>query len=220
MQEQTFLGSARRTVLCVRSRRVDPLADEILHGYEACVLHDAKLACRKAQLGTFDFYLAIDLRSHDAPLYLWRHVRTFDANTPFVFVVSQEFPQHRAPALRDGYDAVVAMDEPDARTVQSAIQRLLSVAEQRSLEARRMEALAVHRDITDRLASLEQRVQLSRQSLARAQEHVMRARAMLEFLRCGGTKAFFERYWPDTFEDALRDSYAQSDDTAPVNRDP
>lgn len=220
MRYQEFSGSERRTVLCVRSRRVDTFAEEVLQGYQACVLHDAKLACRKAQLGTFDFYLAIDQRSTDAPLYLWRNIRTFDPNTPFVLVVGQPFSQQPAPAFRAEYDAAVIMQSPDAPEVAAVIQRLLSHAQQRSLEARRMEALAVQTDITERLAVLERRVLLSRQSLARAQEHVMRALAIREFLHSGGTKAHFERYWADTFEDALRDSYARRLGTERVDGEP
>ena len=77
-------GTASRTLLCVRSRRANPFADEVLKRYNSCVVHDAKTACRKARLGAFDVYLAIDLRSAYPAVYLWENIRSFDTNTPFV----------------------------------------------------------------------------------------------------------------------------------------
>lgn len=200
-------SSARPTALCVRSRRTDGFSEALLRPYEACVLHDAKVACRKAQLGVFDFYLAIDFRSNDAPLYLWSHIRAFDPNTPFVLVLAHPFAASSEPAFRRGYDEAVIAPAPHVSDTAAVIARLLAQAELRSIEARSLEARAVQHDIAERLSRLERRVHLSRQSLARAQEHVMRALAIREFLKGGGTRALFERYWSDTFEHALRDSY-------------
>lgn len=202
-------ASTGRTVLCVRSRRADDFTDQLLHRYEACVLHDARLACRKAKLGVFDCYLAIDFRSNDAPLYFWSNIRAFDPNTPFLLVLAHPLAAGTQPAFRRGYDEVVMTPAQHVSDAVAAIARLLAHAERRSLEARSIEARAVQRDIAERLARLEHRVQLSRQSLARAQEHVMRALAIREFLKSGGTRALFERYWSDTFEHALRDSYVR-----------
>jgi hypothetical protein len=84
-------------------------------------------------------------------------------------------------------------------------ERLLADAERRSLEARRQETLAIRDDIQERLSRLEWRVQLSRESMTRAQEHVMRAYALQHFTRSGGTRSFFERLWPATYEDVLND---------------
>jgi len=50
----------RRTILCIRSCRSGVLLDHALAGYECCVVHDARVACRKAKLGAFDLYLAVD----------------------------------------------------------------------------------------------------------------------------------------------------------------
>lgn len=203
-----FLSPAGRSLLCVRSRRVDRFADEVLKPYKACVVHDAKTACRKARLGAFDAYLAIDLRSVHPASYMWENIRSFDANTPFVLVVAKALPLEFEERLQCGYDALI-VESSDPAHVAGVIQQLLLLAERRSLEARRIEALAVQDDIAERLERLEQRMQLSRQSLARTQEHIMRAHAVREFERCGGTKSFFERLWPDTFEEALERSYTR-----------
>jgi hypothetical protein len=193
----------RRTILCIRSRRPGGVLDRALADYDCCVVHDARVASRKAKLGAFDLYLAVDPHSSTAAVECWRAMREFDRNTPFLFVLRRRLPPVIEDTLVRGIDAHV-LDSEAASTVAHAVQRLLADAERRSLDARREETLAIRDDIRERLNRLEWRVQLSRESMARAQEHVMRAYALSSFTRLGGTKSFFERLWPDTYEEALR----------------
>lgn len=195
----------RRTILCIRSRRAGMLLDRALAAYDCCVAHDARTACRKAKLGAFDLYLAVDPHSSAAAVECWRGMREFDANTPFLFVLRRRLPPAVEAALVPGVDAYVDNSEADS-ALAHAVQRLLALAERRSLEARREETLAIREDIHERLTRLEWRVQLSRESMARAQEHVMRAYALQSFTRLGGTKSFFERLWPEAYEEALRET--------------
>lgn len=193
----------RRTILCIRSRRSGPLLDRGLAAYDCCVVHDARVAWRKAKLGAFDLYLAVDPNASAASVECWRGIRQFDRNTPFLFVLRRPLPadveQQLVPEI-DGH--VRYTDTPSA--LAQAVRRLIDLAERRSLEARREETLAIREDIQERLTRLEWRVQLSRESMARAQEHVMRAYALQSFVRMGGTRSFFERLWPDAYEEALR----------------
>jgi hypothetical protein len=194
----------RRTVLCVKSRRSGAALETALSTYTCCVVHDAWIACRKAKLGAFDLYLAVDPHSQGAAIECWRGIRAFDSNTPFVFVVRRPLPPDVESALRDGYDAYVIEESGGAR-LRPVMERLIEAAERRSLAARREAALVVRDDIRQRLAKLESRIQLSRESMTRAQEHVMRAYALQHFTRSGGTRSFFERLWPATYEDVLND---------------
>ncbi len=193
----------RRTILCIRSRRAGPLLERALAEYDCCVIHDARVAFRKAKLGAFDLYLAVDPYSPTAAIECWRGLRAFDTNTPFLFVLRKSLPVAVESALVPGVDAFVN-DSEAPFMLTHAVQQLLDAAERRSLEARHEESLAIRNDIQERLARLEWRVQLSRESMARAQEHVLRAYALRDFIHRGGTKSFFERYWPDTYEEAVR----------------
>lgn len=91
--------------------------------------------------------------------------------------------------------------------LRSVMDTLLRYAAQRALDARVEEAKAVSRELHARLADLSRRVSLSRQSFARAQEHVMRAYGLHAFTRAGGTPASFDRCWQETFDDMLKASY-------------
>jgi len=193
----------RRTVLCVKSRRAGTFLESALASYECCVVHDTKTACRKAKLGAFDLYLAVDPYMPNAAVECWQSIREFDGNTPFVFVLRKPLPPAIGHCLVADVDACVLFDDGPSALAQCA-RRLLMLAERRSLEARREQTLVIREVIQERFARLEWRLQLSRQSMARAQEHVIRGYAMQEFTRRGGTKSFFERMWPDAYEDALR----------------
>ncbi|MGE5525844.1 MAG: hypothetical protein ACM3SS_19175 [Rhodospirillaceae bacterium] len=193
----------RRTILCIRSRRAGALLDRALTHYDCCVVHDAHIACRKAKLGAFDLYLAVDPHSSTAAIQCWRAMREFDRNTPFVFVVRRRLPAAIEHVLVPGIDASVIYGET-ASVLSQTLERLIEAAERRSLEARREETIAIREDVQRRLRRLEWRTQLSRESMARAQEHVMRAYALQTFTRLGGTRSFFERMWPEIYEEALR----------------
>jgi hypothetical protein len=130
-------------------------------------------------------------------------MREFDRNTPFLFVLRRRLPPAIEDTLVQGIDAYV-LDSEVASTVTHVVQRLLADSERCSLDARREETVAIRDDIRERLNRLEWCVQLSRESMAHAQEHVMRAYALSGFTRLGGTKSFFERLGPDTYEEALR----------------
>lgn len=192
----------RRTILCIRSRRTAPLLDRALGAYDCRVVHDLYTASRKARLGTFDLYLTVDAYLPAAAVDCWRSLREFDCNTPFLFVLRRPLPPGVARELVSGVDAWM-LHSDGAAALSQRVEWLLGAAERRSLEARRAETLAIREDIHERLNRLEWRVQLSRESMARAQEHVMRAYALQSFTRLGGTKSFFERLWPDVYEEAL-----------------
>lgn len=194
-------GHGRAKVLCVRSQAMETLLDEALSVYDTTALHDGRVALRKARFGLFDGYLAIDSRSARAAVLTWQGIRGFDSNTPFVLVTSEALPDD--VALKAGYDAHLRFPE-DIPMLRSVMDTLLRYAAQRALDARVEEAKAVSRELHARLADLSRRVSLSRQSFARAQEHVMRAYGLHAFTRAGGTPASFDRCWQETFDDMLK----------------
>ncbi len=198
--------SFKPSMLCVCSKANDEQLDLVLRNFNATVVHDARVACRKASLGSYDIYFAYDPRSVKSAAYLWENVRAFDRNTPFVMVCGESFPDESGLRIRHEFDRVVHYPCSVGELLDH-IRSMLAIAERRGLAARAEEARAIAMDLTTRLSELEERVSLSRQSLARAQEHVMRAYALRAFEASGGTRACFDRYWPETFDEMLRASY-------------
>jgi CheY-like chemotaxis protein len=201
----------RSRILCVRSNANAPALDVILDRYDVTVVHDGNLASRKARYGVYDCYVAADARTAKAAMYVWNAIRAFDTNTPFVLFAAEALPAEAASQLRPGVDAYVQYPGQDSE-LHIVIEGLLTAAEERSLDARVAETGVIARELNSRLADLSRRVLLSKQSLARAQEHVMRAHALRTFAELGGSRSLFDRYWPETFESTLRDSYGGQTD--------
>ncbi|HWI14529.1 MAG TPA: hypothetical protein VNT02_09760, partial [Burkholderiales bacterium] len=203
------LEPAQLRVLCISSKAADPILEEVLRSFKVTAVHDARLALRKGSLGTYDFFLAYDPRGARAPALLWQHLRHNDVNTPFVMVCGEDMPADVAGGLKPGFDAVLRYP-CSAHDILHAISSLMSATERRNAHARTEAARTVSNEIHGRLAALEHRVHLSRQSLARAQEHVMRAIALRSFTSSGGTRSDFENVWLEVFESALRSSHDEA----------
>jgi DNA-binding response OmpR family regulator len=193
-------------ILCVRSNANAPALDVILNRFDVTVVHDGDLAGRKARFGVYDCYVAADARTAKAAVYVWNAIRAFDRNTPFVLFAAEALPVEAESQLRSGFDAYVRYPG-EGSELHLVIEYLLNAAEERSLDARVAETNAIAGELNTRLADLSRRVLLSKQSLARAQEHVMRAHALRTFSEYGGTRSLFDRYWPEIFESTLRESY-------------
>jgi hypothetical protein len=199
--------SANYSLLCIGSpRRYEPQLEAVLQRYESRVVRDPAVGFRQAQLAAFDVYLAYGTSEPERILTAWNKIRRFDENTPFVIVGTPAVAAELAGQLRPDYEHVFT-EGYDAMQLVDALDRLLLLAGERGLEARKFAVAHVTEEISERLAHIEQKIYLSRQSFARVQEHVMRAQAMRQFHRYGGTRAFFDRLWPDIFEEALQRSY-------------
>lgn len=201
---------ARPRLLCVHSKAADAVLHEVLRHFDATSVADMGLAVHKASLGAYDAVLTYDTPGARTAVMLWRHMRRGDANTPIVIVCAEYLPAEALAQTKPGFDIVVRYP-CDASSLLRAIRGLLTAAERRNMLAYSEEVKAISEEIRGRLALLEQRVNLSRQSLARAQEHVVRAVALRTFCASGGTRSHFENIWPDVFESALASSYSEAE---------
>jgi DNA-binding response OmpR family regulator len=206
-------------ILCVRSNANAPALDVMLGRFDVTVVHDGDIAGRKARFGVYDCYVAADARTAKAAVYVWNAIRAFDRNTPFVLFAAEALPVAAESQLRSGFDAYVRYPG-EGSELHRIIEHLLNAAEDRSLDARVAETNIIAGELNTRLADLSRRVMLSKQSLARAQEHVMRAYALRTFAEYGGTRSLFDRYWPETFESTLRASYGAQPQDMPGERSP
>lgn len=198
----------RKTLLCLRSKANIPVLDETLRHFHVIIVNDSYHAVRSANLGTYDVIMAFDTRTGRAALHAWDKVREVDRNTPFLLVCGTCEPDQVA-RMRPGYDAF--LEYPcGLNELLRTLRRVIATAERRNLIARSEEIRAISQEIRDRLGLLERRLAVNRAAMARAEEHVVRARAMAVFARAGGTRAGFEAAWPSVFEDIVAASHSLS----------
>lgn len=204
------------SVLCLTSKRHDDVVDESLRGWHACLVHDLRPARRKAELGVYDFYAAVARGTlvHGAMLF-WKYVRLPDSNTPFLFVLDEPLPDYYARSLHAPLDDVALLSD-GAAAARRTIERLLQRCAERALAARMAIRDTVRSDLEQRLTLRAGSLPGSHASFARAQEHVLRNQALAYFTEAGGSKAWFDRLWPDIFEDALRWCSAKSSVAAAI----
>ena len=199
------VGSANYAVLCIGSEPLHAFFTRTLRHYQSRVVYDLEVAFRRARRASFDVYVAFDAYDPSRTVAAWRKIRRVDGNTPFILIGPNSIIADLQGELRSGYDALIDEAQDEALIVE-VMEGLLLSASERSLRARRFAVARVCEEIEQRLAHLEQKIRLSRHSLAHAQENLVRADAMREFQRHGGAKAFFDRLWPDMFEEALQRS--------------
>ncbi|MGE5522424.1 MAG: hypothetical protein ACM3SS_01825 [Rhodospirillaceae bacterium] len=204
------------SVLCLTSKRHDGVVDESFRGWSACLVHDLRPARRKAQLGVYDLYAAVARGPlvHGAILF-WKYVRLPDSNTPFVFVLDEPLPDYYARSLHPLLDDVALLSN-GATAARRTIERLLQHCADRALAAHMAIRDTVRRDLEQRLTMRAGPLRGSHAFFARAQEHVLRNQALGYFTEAGGSKAWFDRLWPELFEDALRWCSARSSVAAAI----
>ena len=198
-------GATTHAVLCIGSQPLHTYFNRSLRHYQSRVVHDPAVAVRRAQLVSFDVYVAYDAEEPARTVTAWRKIRRVDENTPFILIGRRALLDEITGELRSGYDAF--LDESgDPSSIPEAMESMLLFASERSLHARQFAVGRVCEEIEQRFSHFEQKIRLDRHALARAQEPLMRAEAMREFQRRGGAKAFFDRLWPDMLEEALQRS--------------
>jgi hypothetical protein len=194
----------RPRVLCLRPEASADLPAGLAPHLEATLVHRLSAAMDCALDMSYECHLAYCGADAATAVDFWSSVRAVDRNTPFVIVGDAATFDVLEKRLRAGYDIFVTAPS-NAYDILLLISCLHDDAELRSLHARAEEARVVADDIRLRLSATEQRMISASASLARAQSHLVRARALTAFVQAGGAPAFFERYWPDTLSSALRE---------------
>lgn len=187
------------------------MLERALHGYTVTMGDDADAMITVAQRCCYDAYVASDEVSHDRLAAVWQAVRGFDRNTPFLMLLSRPLARHDM-LLRYGFDAAVDIAD-GAMGVRQAIEQLLEAGLDRALEARAEEAVVLHEAIMERFESAALRMGYAGKSMARADEHTLRAHAMAVFEARGGPPSCFNRFWPDMLAEVVSDSRSRSSET-------
>jgi DNA-binding response OmpR family regulator len=192
----------RRSVLCVGNEQEDRgLLDVVLGDHELTFAKNAYEALRQFNTRSFDAYvLDYWLPDWNGPS-LCRELRKIDAHGPVVFCSTAAADQHRVRAMRAGATAyLVKPIEPNE--LRGKLRALLSLADLESLRARVEEEHAIADEIARRMKEVQDSVERARLLSNQALERVARIKAYQAFVERHGTRAHFERWWPQVFDTA------------------
>jgi CheY-like chemotaxis protein len=191
---------SRRTILCIGSGDLAarPLVAGALRDYELEFAASAFEAIRSMNARAFDGYVTDYWLPDWTGVQLCRAIREVDGHCPLIVYSAASGETNLARATRAGASACVAID--DADILETTLSTLLSVADRKSLDAK-----AVMEDVVAaELARCAGRsggggaAQLAQSFIERR----ARTRAHEAFTAAGGSRAHFERWWPQVFGSA------------------
>jgi DNA-binding NtrC family response regulator len=171
---------------------------EALPDYELVFAVSACEAIRSMNAHAFDAYVTDFWLPDWEGIQLCRAIREVDPNCPVIIYSAAAGERNLARATRAGASACVAIDEPDL--LETTLRTLLSAADSKSLDAKALMEEAVAAE----LARCAERT--SGAGIAPLADSFIerraRSRAHKAFVAAGGSRAHFERWWPQVFGSA------------------
>jgi len=200
---RSSISPLKRRVLCVDDDQdTCDLIAAYMSGYEVVVADSVASGFLLAKTEYFDLYI-LDLRlAYGDGIELCQRLRTFDPNTPVIFCTGNSDEGVRERALQAGAQAylVKPIDYAALRDVADSLMRKRELA---GLEARMAEIQAIQDEINERLALVSYKLRKLEIESIKAQDRALKAKASQAFSDAGGTRADFERMWPDIYEQAM-----------------
>jgi DNA-binding response OmpR family regulator len=145
----------------------------------------------------FDIFLLDNWLPDVSGVDLCRKLRALHPNTPVVFWSGAAYEKDRQEALAVGAQAYI-VKPANFSELQRTIDGLILQAGLDSLAAKTAELAAIHDGIKERLAEVESTLDGARAAL-------VKANAFHAFIAAGGTRAHFERLWPEVKTSVLAD---------------
>jgi DNA-binding response OmpR family regulator len=191
--------TAARAVLCVTAD--GPSAEvygRVLWQYEIVIARTGFDGLREMNARAFDAYV-LDYWFPDwNGVGLCRSIRGVDPYGPILFCSSAPTEKEKARARRAG--ASDYLPKPvDPMALRLKLGSLLGRADYESLKAKVAEERAIHDELQRQVLALKQRVVAANNLRAASIERVARAKALRAFFDAGGTRAHFDRWWPQVF---------------------
>ena len=204
----TELTINRRTILCVDS---DVSAGETLKDalpqYELVFARTGFDAMRAVNMRAFDAYLLEYWLLDWAGAALCREIRKIDPHGPVVFCTAAVRDTEKTRALRAGANAYLTKPI-DVEALRLRLGSLMSVADVESLNARVAEERAIQDELKRRFQHAQERAEAAKELVAASIERTARAKALKAFIDARGSRAYFDKWWPQLFSNshaALRD---------------
>ena len=192
--------SASRSVLCVDS---DPATHhviaDILSAYDTVPALNAFEALREVNSKPFDLYV-LEYWLPDLPgIQLCREIRKVDPQGPILFCSSTVRDEDRKRAVRAGANAYLAKPIDPPQFMREA-RIVLEAADLQSVRAKLEEERAVQDELV-RLGEIAKTRTLNAiEAAGQSMKRTARAKALKAFVESGGTRANFERWWPQLSE--------------------
>jgi DNA-binding NtrC family response regulator len=191
----------RRSVLCIGNDvEARAFLEETLAEYELVFAPNAFEAIRSMHARAFDAYVTDFWLPDWAGPQLCRAIREVDPHCPIVLLSATATTQNRQRAMRAGATAFFCRHE-DADDLKPTLRRLLALADAKSLEAKERLEDAVVSEIERCRARLPEAPSAT-DLRGTFVERTARTRGYKAFVESGGSRAHFERWWPQVFASA------------------
>src|SRR5262249_36227928 len=132
---------------------------------------------------------------------LCREVRKLDPNGPVFFCMASDRDEDHKRAERAGGSACL-MKPLDPAQLRAQMTVWMELADVESIRAKLEEERAVQDEIVRRTQAVMARIAEARGNAVAAIERAARAKAYKAFIESGGTRANFDRWWPQVFGSA------------------
>jgi len=156
-----------------------------------------------ARCGYFDLYILDNWLPCGSGIGLCRAIRDFDPYTPILFYSAAAYERDIQEALRSGAQGYL-VKPVKTNDLEEAVAKLTSPVDGRDFEAWQAEMAAVREELAIRYNEQVGRMESAKERHQRAEEKLMRIKAMKAFLRAGGTRGEFARRWPSVLTEEVR----------------
>ena len=109
--------------------------------------------------------------------------------------MGKDIQDARGDALRRSVELV-----PDPDMLRARLRTFLTLSEMESLRAKVEEERAVQNELERRASDVRLRAEAAKELFASSVERTARAKAYKAFIEARGTRAHFEKWWPQVFQ--------------------
>jgi DNA-binding response OmpR family regulator len=200
---RSSISSLKRRVLCVDDDQATcDLITACMSGYDVVVADSVASGFLLAKTEYFDLYI-LDLQlAYGDGIELCQRLRAFDPNTPVIFCTGTSDESVRQKALQTGAQAYF-VKPIDFTALRDEADSLMRKKELAGLAARMAEIQAIRDEVNERLVLVPFKLRKLELQSIKAQDRALKAKASQAFSDAGGTRADFERMWPDIYEQAM-----------------
>lgn len=172
---------------------------ELLPACEMVSAGNGYQALREFNARTFDLYLLDYWLPDWCGVQLCREIRKVDPKAPVFFCTNAARDEDRKRALRAGASAYLLKPlDPPKFTRHARI--ALELANLESTRARVEEERAIGNELHRLTELAKERTVNARAMVAQSMQRTARAKALKVFIEAGGTRANFERWWPQVYD--------------------
>jgi CheY-like chemotaxis protein len=198
----TELPIRARSILCIEDdAHARAVLGEVLAGHNPVFVSTAYEGICALNSGIYDMYVLDYWLPDWSGVQLCREIRKVDPHGPVIFCTAAVRDEDRKRAMRAGANAYLAKPI-DRAALHAQMVAWLEVADVESIHAKVEEERAIHEELSRRAAEALARADAARDSATLALERTARTKAYKAFIARGGTRANFDRWWPQVFGSA------------------